>query len=144
MPKKSKKTRTKKPSTSTLPLSTDILSRYVLAPDEDSILGLKTILKDADAFAVTLIEERGTSGCGFADEVAHFVDKVLGAPYNEAAKAAHAALEDYFELAPAHVEKARGADEMLYDVRYEEGRAGFVLGFAVALRLQAAVAGGAR
>jgi hypothetical protein len=87
------------------------------------------------------------SECSFVDEIDHLVKKVLW--YGEfSAKArsdARAAIVEYYGQPERNCTTPEdAADEILGAVSYDHGRAGFLLGFAVALRLQAAVAGGAR
>lgn len=140
---KSKTTKTK----STLPPATKILFRFTLGTEE---IGGRTIedLVRCDAFAGELIAELiagdPEDSSPFYFEVDHLVEKILVPADAEARPEARRAIIEYFGKPGRKCTTPEdAADEILRSITFEHGRAGFLLGFAAAMRLQQTV-GGAR
>jgi hypothetical protein len=130
-----------------LPLATDILSRYVIGADANTE-AIRDDLTKVDAFAALLIEETATGApdaeCCFFGNVDHVVKKVMKLSLPQHAEA-HAAIVEYFRKPGRDCATPEdAAEDILNVITYEHGRVGFLLGFAAALRLQSAVAGGSR
>lgn len=111
--------------TSPLPIATDILSRYCLGGDQD-FGALQEDLAKADAYAKRLIGENlrfdSAGESSFMDQIEGF------------------ARTCYPEELGGVGRGLRWADGVT-SAEFYRGQAGFLLGFAVALRLRAAVQG---
>jgi hypothetical protein len=121
-----------------LPIATDVLGRFLIGEGHDVDM-VTPNLTDADRRAAQLIAAPPITGI-----ISSVVDEIDRKSREH--RDARIAIVSYYEsVAPEKcTSPTDAADEIIAGIENQVSRNAFLLGFAVALRLQAAVAAGAR